>query len=302
MKGNNILKLSNSYFAIYDDLNGLSVASKVTLNGFEIGQVTDVGFLPDNSGRLYAKFSINRIAYQIPKDSKARISSSDLLGTKEITIIPGVLKEFITPGDTLISEIESSIQEQVNQVILPLKTKVENLISSVDTIILKFNSIFDDSQSQSLTSSLINIQNTIKNLERISSNLSGLVASEREKISDIISKVQSIAKNLSDNNEMIAGILTNTKTISDSLATSNIKEIINNTNSVMARLDSTMAMIESGQGTIGGLLKDDSLYKNIDSIASRLNWLSEDIILNPGNYVHFSIFGRKNRNIKSEKK
>jgi phospholipid/cholesterol/gamma-HCH transport system substrate-binding protein len=251
---------------------------------------------------LYVKFRLDKIAFRIPKDSKARISSSDLLGTKEITIIPGVTTQYIKSGDTLVSEMEISIQDQVNQVILPLKTKVENLISSVDTIIVRFNAIFDDSQSQSLTSSLTNIQNTIRNLERISSNLSGLIASEREKISNIISNVESIAKNLNDNNARISAIIENTKTISDSLAASDIKAIINNTNSVMARLDSTMAKIESGQGTIGGLVNDDGLYKNIDSIAARLNWITEDIKLNPGNYVHFSIFGRKNKSNKNDKK
>lgn len=290
LKGSNWFSKSKTLYAKYYNVNGLTVSSPVRLNGLKIGQVTDIRFLPDSKhGELLVEFRIDNRDFLFTNDSKAKIVSSGLLGGNEIAIIPGRSGREITTGDTLRSEVETGLQQQVNEMIAPLKIKVENLIGSVDTVVTAFKSVFDEDGMGNISSGLTSLRKSIQGIELAISQVNGLLSNETPKISSILSNVDSISGTIRKSNHDINKILANFGTITDSLKRANIAQTINSANSVLNELDIALKKINDGQGTIGELITNKGLYNKLDSVAIRLNILVDDIYRHPDDYINVNL-------------
>ncbi|KAA3646929.1 MAG: MCE family protein [Bacteroidetes bacterium] len=300
LKGTNILKKHRAFFAIYDRIDGLSKSNPVVINGFKVGQVEDIDFLPDNSGRLIVKFSVSEDDFMIPKNTKANIISSDLLGSKSVSLELGDSKLEAKDMDTLISNIEESLSESVNQQIAPLKKKAEDLISSVDSAIIIVSQIFSKKNRGDLDASFTSMRSSLEAFEKTMRNADQFVASERDKLTRIFTHVESITKNLSENNEKLSASLSNIEAITDSLAEANLTQTVNNASIAMKEVADLMQKINNGEGSMGKLINNDTLYNNLEAAATDLDLLLLDMRLNPERYVHFSIFGRKDKSKASE--
>lgn len=291
LKGKNIFSSQELFYAEYDHVAGLQEANPVYLNGFKIGQVSTIEFIENGNGKLRVTLLITE-DIDIPKNSIARIESSDLLGSKAVVIYLGDSKEIAEDGDYFIAEIERDLKEEVSMQILPLKNKAEELISSFDSVLVILQGIFNENTRQNLSRSFQSIENTISSLEHASYNIDTLMSSQRNRLAVIFSNVESITTNLKDNNEKISNIFTNISSVSDSLAAAPIKSIVNNANESIEKFNIAMTKISNGEGSLGMLVNNDSLYNNLNNSASELNLLIEDLRLNPRRYMHFSIFGR----------
>lgn len=290
LKGSNLFSRSKTFYAKYYNVSGLTVSSPVKVNGFKIGQVTDVGFLPGSThGELLVEFRIDNREYIFPKDSKARIISSGLLGGNEITIVPGKSSVEAESGDTLQSELEAGLQQQVNEMIAPLKIKVENLIGSVDTVVTAFKSVFDDEGMGNISSGLTSLRKSIQGIELAINQVNGLLKNETPKISNILSNVDSISGTIKKSNKDITKILSNFGAISDSLKRANIAQTIQSANATLQEVETAMKKINSGEGTIGELLNNKGLYNKLDSVAIKLNVLVDDIYQHPDDYINVNL-------------
>lgn len=290
LKGSNLFSRSKKFYAKYYNVSGLTVSSPVKVNGFKIGQVTDVGFLPGSThGELLVEFRIDNHDYVFPKDSKARIVSSGLLGGNELTIVPGKSSSPAESGDTLKSELEAGLQQQVNEMIAPLKIKVENLIGSVDTVVTAFKSVFDDEGMGNISSGLTSLRKSIQGIELAISQVNGLLKNETPKISNILSNVDSISGTIRKSNKDISKILNNFGAISDSLKKANIAQTIQTANSTLQEVELAVKKINAGEGTIGELLNNKGLYNKLDSVAIRLNILVDDIYKHPDDYINVNL-------------
>ena len=107
LKGINLLEKNKRFFAIYERVDGLGSSNPVVINGYKVGQVEEISFLPDNSGRLLVKFSVTEENFRISKDTKAKIISSDILGSKSIELQLGRSNEELQNLDTLESDVEA---------------------------------------------------------------------------------------------------------------------------------------------------------------------------------------------------
>lgn len=300
LKGNNLLAKSRNYYAVYTNVGGLTVNSPVQVNGFQVGQVSDIHLMEGHPELILVTFKITDKKFKFPKDSEARLTSPSLLGGKIIDILLGDSGVYATPGDTLYTTYEMDLQGQVNAMVAPLKLKVENLLSNIDSILVPIQTILNDETAQRLAEGIGRIPKIIANLERITYKVDTLISSEKNKLSRIFSNVESISANLKNNNDKISSILDNVEEITDSLAKSNFKKAIANATDILEKVDNIVTKIDNGEGSLGALINDDRLYLQIDSAAKNLNFLVDDIGQNPERYLHFSLI-HINKNPKKKK-
>lgn len=295
LKGKKLFSDRRDFYAIYDDIGGLYEANAVLFNGYRVGQVSDISLMPDATGRVVVRFFISDSQVKIPTDSYAKIISSDILGTKAVDISLGKSTTYAEDGDTLHSSVEASLSESVNAQVKPLKEKAESLILSIDSVMLAVQAVLNKDTRDNLGKSINNIQFTLENFSKISMRLDTLVKTEKQKLSSIFSKIELLTGMLSSNNENISAVLANLHTVSDSLAAANVKSTINNANVALLNASEVMAKINKGEGSLGLLVNNDSLYNNLDRSTAELEKLLNDLRMHPGRYVHFSIFGKKDK-------
>ena len=295
LKGLDILHKNRHFYAEYENVNGLTRSNPIVINGLKVGMVEEIDFLPDNSGRLYVKFTVTKKDFLIPKDTEAKIVSDGILGSKAIRLGIGESSVYAEDGDTLVSNVEASLTEAVNQQIAPLKKKAEDLISTVDSAIIVVSAIFNKKARNDLDSGFASIRGSLEAFEKTMSQVDEMVREDRAHLKAIFINIESITKNLANNNEKLTRTLANLETISDSLAGANLKQTVDNASLAMKEIADLMQKVNNGEGSIGALLNNDSLYKNLEAAAYDLDQLMLDMRLNPERYVHFSIFGRKNK-------
>ncbi len=289
LKGLELLKPSRTLFAVYDHVNGLVAANQISIKGVKVGQVRKLYFDPRDPRKIIVELYILG-DYPIAKNSSARIFNSSLLGSPEIEIIPGDSKVLALNGDTLQSQTEATLGQEVNKQLLPLKTKAENLIGSIDSIAIILQQVLNKNTRENLVDAIEHVKQTLANIAHTTQNLDTLMGSQRNNLARIISNVESISGNLKNNNEKITNILTNFSDLSDSLAKARIPATIAQVNNTILDLDSILGKINKGEGSVGQLLTNDQLYKEVEKAARDLNLLLEDIKKNPAKYVKVSVF------------
>ncbi|MEI6764796.1 MAG: MlaD family protein [Bacteroidota bacterium] len=292
LKGKNLLRKERTFYAIYNQVNGLSEANPVLVNGYKVGQVKDINFMPDGSGRIVVEFIVTNNDVRIPGNSVANLFSSDILGSRAIEIKLGNSTVAALNGDTLNTLVQSSLGEEVSLQMKPIKQKFENVMLSIDSVLVIIRSVFNEETRANLTLSFESIKFTIQNLEHTTFNIDTLVTTQRVKLSAIIGNVESITSNIRKNNDKISNIIVNFSNISDTIAKANIAQTLENTNKSLQSFSTIIEKINRGEGSLGMLVNNDSLYKNLQGTSSQLNELVEDIKLNPQRYLNFSVFGK----------
>ena len=252
------------------------------LNGFSIGMVSDINLNTTNH-KLMVTLNINELD-SIPNNSVCKIVNQDLMGTKGVSLIMGNSSTFSKLGDTLLSSIENSLQDEVNAQILPLKNKAEELIGSVDSLLVIVAAVLNKKTRANLSNSINSLDETFEILSKTMLKVDSIVYQNDSKVTKIISNLESITTNLNEGNSDIKAILYNLSSISDSLANSNIISLLEN-------VDKISSNINSGSGSLAKLMNDDNLYNNLEKSTSELADLIEDIKTNPKRYVNFSLLG-----------
>ncbi len=288
LKGKNIFTNRTHFFAVYDNVDGLTEANPVFINGYIVGQINKIFFHPSNSGKIVVEISLKENDLAIPKNTIARVFSNGLLGTQAINLVIGDATAFAESGDTLLGDVKSKMLDDLGEQVLPIKNKAEKLIVTIDSLVASINSILNQGGSN-------NLKNALQNLSSVTARADGLLAEEKVRLDNILANVESISGNLKAGNKDLATILKNFGSISDSLAKANIASTINNANSAIKNVDLIAAKINSGKGSLGLLLHNDSLYNNLTSASKNLDKLIIDLNQHPGRYVHLSVFGKKDK-------
>ena len=289
LKGLEIFTPSRMFYAVYDNVDGLVVSNPVTLNGLQIGQVNVLQFDQHHNGKIICELYIKG-DYPFPKNSIARIRSSSLLGSKEVAIVLGKSSAIAKSGDTLQTEIEASLGAEVNKQLIPLKRKAENLISSIDSVVVIVQLVLNRNTRENLVQAIDHVKDALANIAHATFDLDTLVSTQRKNIAGIIGNVESISKNLKQNNEKITHIINNLSDISDSLAKAKIPATIMQVNLAVKSLNTTLEKINKGEGSLGLLVNDQKLYIDVENAARNLNLLIEDLKANPKKYLKISVF------------
>lgn len=281
LKGENLLSSSRKITAIYSNVEGLAISSSVTINGHKVGKVQDIRFTDDKSGMLEVSMLIDS-DFNFSKNSIAELYESGLIGGKAISIIPVFDGSANTvSGDVLKSKIKPGLTELVNQRLTPLQEKIESVMVSADLLLNNVNSIFDEKTKSDIKGSISQLEQTISSFEKTSNSLQNLLETNKNAINNSIGNISDISDDLS--------------IVTDKLSKSDFEQTINELKFSLNNFNSLLSGLDSGKGSLGKLFNDEGLYNNLEASLGQLESLLEDMKLNPKRYVHFSLFGKKNK-------
>ena len=288
MKGLNLFDGPlKTYKTVYNNVQGLNTASVVTINGVEVGKVVRIDFNkdPNKRGQLIVEFSVEN-DFEFSKNSVAKIYSASLMGGKSLAVVPSFEGEMAKPGDFLNGEIESDIFSSVTEKLNPLQAKVENVIVSADSLMTGLTDILDMESRENLKSSIAQLNTTITNFKNISESVNDLIKDNEEKLGRTLSNAELMTENLSK--------------LSDSLVNSNLGATIRNIEETVSNLNKILVNVESGEGTLGKFMKDETMYTNLTNASKELEELLKEMKLHPKRFVHFSLFGKRDKGYNPE--
>ncbi|HWY98846.1 MAG TPA: MlaD family protein [Bacteroidia bacterium] len=294
LKGINIFSHSNKLYAVYSNVEGLLPSNPVLINGFHVGLVQNIQLENNSTGKVLITLLITDHDVKIPKGTVARITS-DFFGNRaiQLDLTNGIPNKYVEDKDTLAGQMDLTIKDEVSAQVLPLKNKAEELIVSIDSTMSIIKGVFSKKTQNNLTQSIESINLSLKHFESMSANLDDLVATQKQKVGDILSKIDDISTALAKNSKQLGNAINNINNITDSLAKANLKGAIDNADSTLYYTAQVFEKINKGKGSLGMLANDTMLYKKLTGASGQLNALLQDMKLHPSRYVHFSLFGKK---------
>ena len=287
LKGIDLFKDTNNYYALYENIDGLTVSNPVIINGLSVGRVNNIEILQHKNNLVAVEVSIES-KIQLADGTIAMLVNTDFLGSKAIELILGAPNNGLhADGDTLKSEVDAGITEF-------LKQNAGPVADNIGTTITRINAILESFQGNSEK-----INATLESVQGIAASLDRQLPVMQNKLIDLL---DSLNKNSQELSKVLTGlqpVLANVAQITDSLKTLELAQTLDKTQLMLDNLNASLVSMKEGDGTMGKLMNDDSLYVYLSHTARDLDRLLVDLQSNPDRYVQFSVFGKKD---KSEKK
>ncbi len=286
LKGWNIFRPGDRYYAVYSRVDGLTEASPIFFQGFKIGTVRKIDIHPTRKNSFLVEFTLTK-NITLPQDSKAQIYSTDLMGGKGVEFISGESFVLVAPGDTLGASVIGDFVDQMSMQVLPLKDKTEKLIVKLDSALTQASAFLDDKTRMYVKSSLRDLSISMANMAEISVALNAEMK-EGGSIRNGLVRIDSLTKTLEDNREKIASMINNLHAFSSEMKEANVAQTITSLNQSLSSVNLLLENIKDGKGTAGKIISSDELYNQIMGITKNTDQLLADIQANPKRYVHFS--------------
>lgn len=280
LNGKNIFSSSRTFFVEYDNVEGLSTASSVTINGMVVGKVHHISL--KDQGKLLVELMITENV-DVPKSSKAIIYSPGFIGGKQIALeINYKDPELAQSGDYLQAGSLTGLIDGLGEKVDPIAKKLDSVLYNVNILVQTINKTLDPAAQKNLQDALAQLNVAMTNANAITGKFDRIVSSNETKINNIVSDFNTTSKNLSAfSNDL------------DKIQLQKLQDILNKFDSAASNLDNMMTDINSGKGNLGKLMKEEQLYQNLEDATKELNQLLEDVKLNPRRYINISVFGKK---------
>ena len=278
LKGSSILDKQKTIYAVYDEVDGLLVGANVMINGLSIGNVTELDFLP-NSTKILVTLKV-KDKLNFSSKSTASIYETGVLGGLAISIEPVFERESIVKtGDTLMSNVRPGLTELINRQIEPLSRQLQSTITSVDSIFTGASNVLNRQTQEEIKESISVLTSAINAINNSSVIIEETLTSKNTQINNTIDNFEKISSNLSN--------------VSNELNSFGLTSLLSNLEISVDGISSIVNKLNSDNSTLGKLINEDEVYNNLNSSIESLNILINDIKANPKKYVHFSVFGRK---------
>ena len=273
LKGLKIFSSDSRYFVKFDNISGLSASSPVYANGYRVGVVENIIFDYEKRGDIVAVVGVDK-QLRLPKGSFAEIAS-DLLGNIKLELNFGPdPTSLMAPGDTLTGGLQKGAMNRAAEMI----PQIEKMLPKLDSILASVNTLLAD---PALANSLHNVDQITADFTRTTKELNLLTASLNKQMPEILQNAN--------------GVLANTNVLTSSLNDLNIAATMGHVNNTLQNVEQMTAKLNSKEGTLGLLMRDPSLYWNLNSTMMHADSLMIDLKSHPKRYVHFSVFGKKDK-------
>ncbi len=286
LKDKSLTSKSRYFYAEYETVEGLAINSPVTINGLKVGKISNITFHNLRKGILVAEMEIDDDV-QFSKNSIAQIYSPDFISGKSLRVkIVYDGDEIAKSGDTLNGEISSGIFGMINEQIGPLQTMVEHFIQHSDSVMQNVNRLLNPENQKNINESLESLNATLVKFKGLSYKADHLLSANNEKIDSIMSNANVSMLKISH--------------LTDSLEKANLSATVLKLQNTLDGFNRLLDSVENGQGTIGLLMKDEALYNNLEGASKELEALLKDMKEHPKRFVHFSLFGKKEKPYEEE--
>lgn len=284
LNGEELFQTSYTLTARYKNIDGLIPGNKVVINGLQVGSVKDLK-LDQKTGLIFATFTLKKDIL-VPADSKAMIYASDLLGAKSVAIIMGKEKKILKDGEMVGDSIAETLSNKVMTEVLPLKDRFDALLINVDALVTNLRTVLSDKNKA-------NIEGTLEQINHLTHGLDSILS----KTNGIAGDMKVLSSGLANQSANIEKTTKNITKFSDTLAASSgtLKQTLEKANESMLSLKSVMAKLDKGEGSAGLILNDKKLYENLNASTKSLDSLLVDLKAHPNRYLHFSVFGKKEK-------
>ncbi|MDD2525637.1 MAG: MlaD family protein [Bacteroidales bacterium] len=271
LKGINMLKPSNYYYAKINNVTGLAVSTPVLVHGYNIGLIRDIDFNSENPSELILQLNLNQ-DFKLPAGTKAYVFT-ELMGTAYVNLeIDDMQKTYLNPGDTILAIRESSITEKATNDLMP---KIEVTMARIDSVLISLQRVLE---SPTITRTLESVEQTSKQLELASTQLNLIM---RKDLPQTLGHINTISANL--------------ETTTDNLKQIDFNKTVKNVDDLLLSIRTATDKLNRNDNSLGLLLNDDQLYRNLSLTTEKAGSLLIDLQEHPKRYVHFSIFGRKDK-------
>ncbi|MCT4582062.1 MAG: MlaD family protein [Flavobacteriales bacterium] len=303
LKGQNLWEKNQRFYAVYERAEGLVTGNSVVKNGVPIGVLTSVGLYPNDPSRVLVEFDVTNEWIKIPRGSIAQLEPG-MLGSPQINILfSEETTNFHESGDTIFAKAKPGVFEEIKVQVLeridPSLSKINNVIATADSSLEVMSAVLTRNTGN-LDQSFEGIKNAIINFEKVSKNLDTLIAGfsgARNQIFATLENVRSITGNLKESNEEITKTLANVSVITDSIAALDLAGTLNKAQESLDNVNAILYELENGEGSLTMLLKDSTLYNNVNVMVEEAGRLVENIQEHPNRYLQFAVFGSKDKGV-----
>ncbi len=283
LKGSNFFSPTNKYFVKYDNVEGLATSNQVLLNGVNVGRVSAIKLIPERNNLIVVTLEMSSDVI-VGDSTQALLVSDGILGGKSINLRLSHNSKLFGSGDTLVGSKPKGITELLSSKAMPI-------MANLDSTVHKLNALFGDELG-------LSIKNTLHNFELASNDLKLTMSTSRNDIAGITNNLNALSKSLKETERTVKPLIQKMSSFADSLNDLDLKRTVANANAAMKNLNEVSSKINEGSGSIGLLVNDKSLYQKLDNSARDLDLLLLDVKKNPKRYVHFSVFGKKDKESK----
>lgn len=270
LKGVNVFKATNYYYATYTDVQGLAISAPVTLSGYKVGQVRDITYEYDNPGHVRVEISLDK-DLRLPKGSQA-VLSSDLLGTASIQLALAPGKDFYDVGAEIPGIVPKGMMDNISDNLLP---SVAAIVPKVDTLLTSINALVGD---PAIAASVNRLDAITSNIEKATTTLNSILHT----LPPITADVKAITGNVTTVSEDLA-------VLSGRLRTVPVDSLMTTLSTTVQNLKTLTEQLNSPNSTLGQLMNNPSLYNNLNATVQSLDSLFTDIKAHPKRYISIKL-------------
>lgn len=278
LKGTEVFSSNNTFYVVYENVDGLTASNPVLINGLPVGYVDVIRLQQKKGNQILVVLKIEENII-LGDSTSAILSTSDLLGSKAIVLDVKNINAPLEEGDTLIAAKDVGIAELVQAKTLPIVDQLDTTITRINFLLAAF--VEDTSR----------VSNTLENVEQTTFQVESMVSENRRDLNTVISNFRKLSETLADSEQGIEPLMAKLNDVANKLNEIELQSTVMKIDSTMANLQTITQKIEQQEGTMGKLVNNDSLYVNLNQTVSDLDSLLVDLKANPKRYVRFSIFG-----------
>jgi phospholipid/cholesterol/gamma-HCH transport system substrate-binding protein len=292
LKGKSFNGKTIHYYAIYNNIEGLAVSNPIIINGKQVGTIssTDGG---RDMRRIIVAMNMSQ-PLDIPDNSVAIISPS-LIGTTSLEIKLGNSSTYYKDGDTVSTKAAAGMFDEALEKIDPVLFEVKGAVSSLDSVLITINSVFDETTKSNIRGTMANLNKTTAALVVSAGSLQSLLNAQTGAIAKTMDNVSSFTGTLAKNNNKLEETMTNLDKTTENFSKLDLQKTLTTVDGTLAELKDAVSKINSENGSLGKLINNASLYNNLNATSNKINLLLDDIRIHPKRYVSISVFGKKDK-------